>query len=55
MQPIPSYDEVQQMDIYHPDMWKHCYSFVGYFIIAIVLRWVMGQLIKKTKQQPGTN
>jgi len=35
------------LDIYHPLKWEHIYSFWGYFILAIFLRWIMGWLVNK--------
>jgi len=37
------------LDIYHPSKWTHSYSFVGFFLVAIFLRWLMNRLIKKSK------
>lgn len=35
------------LDIYQVMNWKHIYSLPGYFFLAIFLRWVMAQLLKK--------
>jgi hypothetical protein len=37
------------LDIYYPAAWKHTYSCVGYFAIAMSLRWVMGVLLRKVQ------
>jgi len=37
------------LDIYHPASWKHIYSFTGYFVLAVLLRWIMGHLLQKSR------
>lgn len=36
------------LDIYHPASWKHIYSFPGYFMLTVLLRWVMDLLKRKS-------
>lgn len=38
-----------RLDIYHPAQWEHSYSFFGYFVLAIFLRWIMGILRQKSQ------
>lgn len=38
------------LDIYHPAGWKHTYSFIGYVLIALCMRWFMLILLRKVKR-----
>jgi hypothetical protein len=35
------------LDIYQPIAWNHTYSAVGYFCLAMLVRWIMGKLLHK--------